>query len=214
MPKTNATNNRLPEALNASIFKGYHGYDKQKVKVISKLHEGVYLTRTIDGKGYAALDAKTGLLVGNPKKTKEMAIKEFDSKRKLYEKAKRNKSITFTLQANEKGVNGEWKPIEEPFDYVNIKTAYKGVQSWIEEEDNVSTQQDKLHSKYYMDYVTMGWKKPTIVKAYGVDKDHLDRVTTYSKTDRGICRKTFFKKGKKTPKGSKLLFKRFLKGNK
>lgn len=203
----------VPESLNAVIFKGYQGFEKQKVKVYGKLHDNVFLTRTIDGKGYAALDAETGLLVGNPKKTKELAAKEFASKRDLYERAKKNHKSSFKLKANERGVNG-WKPIEEPFDNVNIKTAYKGVHSWKEEEDNVSTQQNKLATKYYMDYITMAWKKPTIVKAYGTDKNNIDRVTAYSKTDRGICRKTFYKKGKKTPKGSKLLFKRFLKGQK
>lgn len=190
-----------------------NGFYTNQVPVIQALDDGVFLTKSTDGKGYVATDAVTGYVVASGK-TKAACQSQFESRREEWRRIKTQKHGPYHRFApvNEKAKNGEWEPVKKP-GFHTVRTVVSERRGkdgkYVTARRGIAPVSSKKATREFMRN-RAGTRPglPTIRKIYASGGEVV-KVVDYEK-GYVLTRRSTFMAGRE-PRGTKLVSKKFIK---
>ena len=190
--------------------RGDKGFFAERVETISEIDDGVFLYKY--GGEYFSMDARTGIDIGGGVKTRKEALELYGRLKPKYLQVKKSPQYKKYVILNKKNRFGEWTPQShefpslterrykrwgkgEPFERESAIIKPKHTEASIQESLRVAAEESAQH--------------PTIRKVYGKGGD-VAKVVNYERRGSIVSKTSLFRTGK-TPKGTKLIGKFFLK---
>ncbi len=193
---------------------GPEGFFTNQVAVIKTVDDGAFLTKGLGGNHYVVTDARSGYEICHGKTQKE-CLQNYQTRRGKYLALKKDKKGRYWQlnQVNRKNKDGEWVPVEKNPQFDVLRTVWsekpnKGGRYRHQNTAVLPINGKKAARDYMKKKATEQPGLPTIRKVYA-GPDGIVKVINYVKGHQ-LRRESTFRAGKE-PKGTKLVFKQFIK---